>query len=649
MSLPRLNSLRVHLLGLAAILGVLCWVYWPTLRDGLFADDFVAMAILDGKFAAPRRGLDLFNFADGTAQDVHALRRLGSLPWWAPEDYRISFMRPLSSALWRVDRTLFGDHYGAYHAHSLSIFLLLVVGTSFMYRRMFSPSVALVATCLFAIDDSFRFPVIWLSNRGGIYAFAFGLLALYSHLQVREAGRTRYALLTAAAASISLLFGEWGLPALAYIAAYELVAVEARPIKRMLALLPALVPCVSFIVARAALHYGARGSGAYVDPGAEPARFLLSVLHRVPVFFADMLWSVPSEWWDHDPPWRAQLLSAWFVPPSIWVRLPGWHFVHFTLGLAAFGALALGWRMCRPGLSSAELKNARFLLLGSVGALLPVVGSFPSTRLTIVAFWGLAPMIALMLREFARRLRALRLELSARFVTRFAALAAAVGLVVHLQVFEPLRGSVQGQVDGFATTSQWVFAADLDPARVADQQVFLLAGSEFTSTFFFSYIWANAGKPLPRTYYPLTACPCAHFLQRTAPNELVMRALGGAYLASGDENMFHSPRRSMYEGETVELEGLRIRAEEVVDGTPRSLRLTFARPLEDPSYVFLTAAPFGLVRTPLPAVGQETLLKRAAEPNWIELERHHFLVRFGPVPEMLSYGSFPSFVVYKPL
>ena len=53
-------------------------------------------------------------------------------------------------------------------------------------------------------------------------------------------------------------------------------------------------PALVFLLVRALLGYGARGSGVYVDPRRRPAGFGLLLLHRVPVFIADMLFNVPA-------------------------------------------------------------------------------------------------------------------------------------------------------------------------------------------------------------------------------------------------------------------------------------------------------------------------------------------------------------------
>jgi hypothetical protein len=624
------------------------WFYAPTLHDGLFADDYIALAIMEGKFAAPRALLDLFNFANGSPEDVRALRRLGSLPWWAPDDYRIAFMRPLSSAAWYFDHWLFGRNYGHYHAHSLVVLFALVLSATFLYRRLFPAGVALFATLLFAVDDSLQLPVLWLSNRGGLYALFFGTLALHAHLQFREGGKPLYALLSALAVSVGLLFGEWAIPMLAYIAAYELVAARGRLRTRAFALLPTALPTLLFLGARAYFQYGARGSGAYVDPGVDPMRFLASMTHRIPVFFADMLWNVPSEWWDHGTPWRDWILSLWLFTPEIWVRFPDWHFFQLLLGAAALLALGLSFQFYRKGLTAEEQRNIRFLLLGTIAALVPVVGSFPSSRLTVAAYMGIAPAFALFMRELARRLRALPWSRTFGFGARFMSYAAGVAVVVHFQLYSPLQANIAAQVDHYMTTGQWVQAAELNTSNLPEQRVFMISGSEFTTTFFFSYIWAQAGFPLPKSYYPITACPCANLVTRSAHNELVMRGMGALYLASGEENMFQSPYRLWQEGETVQLDAMRVRAEQVVDGHPSRLRFTFDRTLEDPSYVFLIALPFGIVRWFPPAIGQQMLVPRAADPHWRSLENHRDYVRIAPVPEMLHYGAVPGFLTFDP-
>jgi hypothetical protein len=312
--------------------------------------------------------------------------------------------------------------------------------------------------------------------------------------------------------------------------------------------------------------------------------------------------------------------------------------------LLGFVALGVGLRLCWRALSPTERWHVRWLLLGALLSLVPVVGSFPSTRLTLAAFLGVAPALALLLRQIARQLYdAPRIGLP-RFLGYYA-----LGLsLTWLQLIAPLEDNIRAQVDDFATTTEWVLGADLDVERVAQQRVFLLGGSEFTTTFFFAYIWSQHGRPLPLSYHPITTAPFAESVQRVADDVLVVRALGGGFLGSGQESMFHASYQLWREGQSVQLDGMRVQAEQVDKGLPLCLRLTFDRSLDDPSYVFLASTPHGIERFELPAVGHSQLVPRAAYPSWIGMQRERYERRVDPPSEMLGFASPPGFVVYEP-
>jgi hypothetical protein len=270
---------------------------------------------------------------------------------------------------------------------------------------------------------------------------------------------------------------------LAYLVAFELIVARDRWRSRLLALLPVGSLALCFLAARVLLGYGARGSGAYVDPQADPLRFMLVLLTRIPVFAADMLWNLPAAWWDHGSVWRDTVLRLQLIPPELWARLPAWPLWHLLLGvlsLLTFGTL-LVWaqRASTPD----ERQSLRFLLLGSLLSLIPVAGSFASTRLTLAAFFGVAPALVVILRQLVRTLAATPLPSPARWAGCY---LLAVG-VLYLQLLSPLRKDFRALVADMRACSDWAVAAELGP-RVAQQRVILISAVEFTSTFYFSYI-----------------------------------------------------------------------------------------------------------------------------------------------------------------
>jgi len=366
---PR-TLLQIAVLGVTLLAGL--GLFWPSLDQGVFADDYVAIAMMDGTFAAPRGSLDLFNFASGNPADVAAVKRLGSVPWWAPRDFRVSFMRPLSSALWHVDRTLFGSWYRGYHFHSLLAWMLLAASVALLYRALLPAGIALIALPIFALDHSLHFPTVWLSNRGGLYATALGALALVSHVRGRERER-RYLALSALLWAVALAFGEWAFPMLAYVLAYELFdhgsALGADPRRdsvrmRLLGLAPAATLGFAFVVLRAKLGYGATGSGAYVDPADETGLFIGALIGRVPVFVGDMMFNVSSAWWDHGSPWRQTFLDLELISPELWGRLPYWRFFHTLIGFSACALVAVLYAMLVRKRPAHERKRLTFLLVG---------------------------------------------------------------------------------------------------------------------------------------------------------------------------------------------------------------------------------------------------------------------------------------------
>ena len=629
----------------AVVIGVGSAVLWPTLELGLEADDYMAIAIARGEFPAPRHALDAFAFARGGPSDLAQVQRLGTMPWWTPPDFRLAFLRPLASALWHVDLALFGRNVWWYHAHSLAVWAALAIAAGAFYRQLLSWRVAALACAIFALDQSQHMPVQWLSNRGGLYAVLFGVLGLRAHVEWRKGGGALLGVGACVSVAVGLLFGEWALPMLAYFFAYELIVRREALARRDVALLPVAVVTLAFLVARAALGYGARGSGVYVDPTAEPLRFAAMLAHRIPVFIADMAANLPAQWWDHGSPWRDRLLSLELIAPPIWGALPDWRTVHVGISLLTVTGLWALLRDCMRAMPDAERRTAGFLLLGALLALVPVAGSFPSTRLTLAAMFGgaatLAMLIAHLLRELVRRASGGR-------CVHFAATWLLLCGTAYAQLVHPLTTRLAGDVDYVNTARHWVLSAKLDDQRLAGQRVMMLSSGDFITTYFWAYTWRYHRHSVPRSFYPVSSSPTAHDIERPEPNVLVMRPLGALLLESPGERMFRAPELTWLDGQSVQLPGMRVRVEGVRDGCPTSIRLTFDVPVDDPSLVFLESTKKGLTRATLPRVGETLRLPAPASPSFVGLLTAREEARFGPVPEQLAYVPTPWFVDYRP-
>ena len=224
---------------------------------------------------------------------------------------------------------------------------------------------------------------------------------------------------------------------------------------------------------------------------------------------------------------------------------------------------------------------------------------------------------------------------------RFLALFALAALVLKLQFVDPLRENVQGTVDSFAGTTEWVLAAELDPKRVADQRVYRAERARVHDHVLLHACLDLPRPPAPRSFVPMSTAPFAHDVERIADNELRLRPLGGSFLGSPSEVHFRPLDRPLREGESVQLDGVRVTAERMRANRPQSLRLTFDRSVDDPSYVFLTATQQGLKRVAPAGAGRDRASTARRHANWAALERGRYEQRIGPLPGSASLQAGP--------
>ena len=632
----------------ALILAFGTWLRWPTLYNGFFSDDLVADAMADGEYAAPRGKLDLFNFTDGTPEDYKLLTRVGSLPWWTVPGLRLAMLRPLSSALILLDRALFGDNAFLYHIHSLLWWLGAMVMAAVLLRDLFSAPLAGCALTFFAVEQGHTLPLGWLANRGTLVAIVFCLGGLRAQLRYRAEHSLGAAWLAFACFSIALLSGEWAFPLLGYALGYALVADRAPWRERLLALWTAAIPGVLFLGARAVMRYGALNSGVYTDPLTEPGRFAYMALHRIPVFIADLVFAIPASWWGYNTPWRDLVLSWELVPPHIWLQLPGWHTWHVVLGLTAIVVMYYAVRFGLRDRPETERRSLHWLLAGGAISLIPVVSSFPTSRLVIPAALAVGAAAAALLLAAVTKLLALSRIAGWRWVflarpTRGSALVCVLGIaaIVYFQFWRPSERSYgeANWTSGSYEAIRWFGReVEFDDTRIANQTVVILSAVDHSSTIFLPYLRRMLGHPMPHASLTLTAAPQAHDVYRPSANVLELTTLGGTFLSSEFEELYRAPRFKMREGELIDIGPMKVQIVRLIDGKPQIVRFTFEKNVDDPSYVFLYATVEGYVRVALPEIGERKRFRRAGWPSDVHL---HEAVRAGRDPNITCLGLQP--------
>ena len=624
MNQRRFGYIAVVLLAIATG-GGLRWA--SVVAVGLGSDDYPQHVMVEGAAPVERSLFDLYNcWSGGTAAETRLLMNFGTIPWWTHPELRLAMMRPLSSALIAFDYHVLDKNQVAFHLHSMIWWAFLIVCSALLLREVLPRQMAAVAVLLFAMEEGHGLPLLWLANRNALVSLSFGLLGLWSHIRWRRGKGRSYLVLSVVMFSLGLLGGEWTMPVFAYLFAFELLGTRDRLSVRFRALLPAATLGLLFLFAQHLLSYAALNSDVYVNPTSDPLEYLVRASQRFPVFFGDLVLGVPSVWYQTGTPLRHVVIHAvldWnLVSPEVWRQLPEWQLWQVVLGSLAglIGLLVIRWgfRYQPPRL----LRELGWLLLGALLSMLPMVASFPSSRLVLPASVGVSTAFAAILLTRFRHLRESWHELTVRSrAATLAVLLAVLGVQVFLSGLHSQR-EVRAFAYFFESVRQWVLQSDIDDSKSEEQHVFLLNSIEHTTVLFSPYVLRFHGRPMPRSIRILSAAPHAHDVLRTDERTLEMTVLGGSLMESDLETLYRAERFPLNPGDRVktdEFEALILRG---YDGKPVSVRFVFKRSLEDDSYLFLFSTLNGLRRFLLPAVGQKLRVPKAVFPDLALLRPH---------------------------
>lgn len=580
--IERLSRLQLHVFPRAAwvalvLAAVLCL---PSLSGGFFGDDYLHLAILDG-VPAPGTPYNLFRFASGEPAQVRPWIETGPYPWWTLPELKLSFWRPLSSALMVLDHSLFGRNPVPYHVHSVLWYLLTVACAAGVLR--FLPGTAGgLALLLFAAEKTHGFAVTWIANRNAFVSTAPALFGLWMHLRWREQGFRPGLPLSLLGLATGLLGGETALGVFAYVGAYELLGSREPLARRARALLTALLLGVGYLLVYRALGNGAQGSGTYIDPVAEWHLYLPAAVARIPALLAGQFWAVPAE---------------------LWLFAPHLRPLQVVLGVLALLTVGLLVRAVRPSLSEDEWRQTRWLAAGGLLSLLPVASTFPAGRLLLVPSLGACVLLAFILVGTWRCLPAVR-------GWRKALHSAVVGFMLCVQVLGTSLWLLYPLLlrAANAATLASMDRFELDDARLPQQRVATLVVSDPVMGLYPPIIRAAQGRSLPKSWLPMSLAPYDHVLHRTGDTTLELSLPQGHFLSTEMEQLFRGPAFAMRVDEQVRVEGCRITVLEM-DGTwPTRVRFEFDASLDNPDLVLLTLKDKTLQRLRPPPVGERVTL-----------------------------------------
>lgn len=566
-----------HRHALAAITLLAALLALPSVTVGFFADDYSQLAIIERSVpqvaAIPR--FDLYRFIpEGRAAFAEFMER-GPLPWYCDPHLKIHFFRPLASALLVAEHAIFGRWAVGYHLTSVLAYAALAYVVGRLYRAVFSTpdegpgalTAALAALC-FALTSSHAQPVAWIAGRHMLIAAIPAALALAAHIRHVRDGWRPGAFLAPLCAALSLLASESALGGLAFWLAFDAFGPLPSRRARLRAALPALGIVAVYAVGYKALGYGAAGNSAYLDPASDPLTFARAALTRVPALLSEAFTGFPSD-----------LSAAFPILPFA------------AAGLLATLAMAALTRAVLPAIPAEERAALRWLLPGSLGALLLASGGFPGGRLLLFPSFGLAVWTAILLRR-AGGLPGRALAVGRGWLFFLAFVLGPISL--------PFGAVANGEVARKGFEVYRTIEIDQGPRPI--RAVVLVASDPMVA--FYPPLMAVLLRPQDvYSWQVLSTARYPHRITRTGPNRLQVEILGGRLMEGGFDRNFRSAKTPFHVGDRVPLLDAAVTVKALDAGLPSVLEAEFAVPVDDPTLRLLVWRDGRLRRVTFPAMG----------------------------------------------
>jgi hypothetical protein len=320
--------------------------------------------------------------------------------------------------------------------------------------------------------------------------------------------------------------------------------------------------------------FGARGSGAYLDPLATPGAFLSKLPQKLVFLFHGQFSAPPSDLAFLAPPAHQPVLLALAI---------------LTTGLVVWLLLPVVRRD----------RTARFWALGMGLSLVPLGATFPSDRLLLFVGLGAMALLARLFEAWLRRLSdgELRSNAASWLTGGFFVMHAVVAPVVL-----PLRA---GQMELFAVAHDRAAEGVPSDATVTGKTVVIVAAP---TLLFANYIQAKRELEhvlRPAHLYVLASASSAISVERTAEASLTLRPAHGFLYTPLEQHYRGTP--SMGVGERVSLSAMTATVAECdTEGRPSAVTFTFDGPAAD--YVFLTWEDGRFAPFTMPDAGRPTTL-----------------------------------------
>lgn len=569
------------------ILIIAAFLYAPYLFSGFFQDDYGFRVQFSSEVDEEVKGLmrtspwDLYGFSSGPSEKFKIGQDRGFSPWWASDQIKTNFFRPLSSLTLALDYSLWPDMPLLMHLHSLLWFCLLIFLAYQLYRSVSgSAVVAGISILLLVVDDVFTGPVGWISNRHAVVAMVFVVLCVWLYHQGISKQKWLYVAGACGAYVLALLASEMGLVAFAYLFAYLLALDHDKWPGRIKRIAPFVMITVAWRLVYTGLGYGATGTLLYIDPILNPADFITQLLTRFPVILFSAV-GLPV----------VELLLA-FSPHAAGVLA--------AVCLISLGLLALA---AYPVLKTH--RASAFWVIGLLAAAIPLVSGIPQNRNLGPVSLGVMALAGQLFVDVGTARKPGPLTTFQRILLRIATpLLLTMYLIVSPLVVISSPASTQTMAEDQARAADFGSAPEL-----ANQHLYVINPPGVMSFMGGLFPRLFTDKPFPASINYLSSGFAPVHIERVDAGTIIVTPEGGytpmpgpivddatgmmtpiglenAYRAL--DGFYYNPRNPMRVGQVVTLSEVTVEVTEMTsDGRIAQARFTFAHSLEDDRYVWL--------------------------------------------------------------
>lgn len=583
---PGQQVTRRHALVALCILALSIAVHLPSVWRGFQYDDHIHQFMMRYGMgwpdASPARLYDFsFWISSVTAQDMGSL-----VPWWTDADFKLAFLRPVTSLTLWLDHTIYGGWAPGYHLTSLALFAALGLLIYRLFLALGAPSrAALWALAFYMLSGNHSLPVDWIANRNELCSSLCVVAMMLQFIRYRcLGGRLRLAS-SVALYLLACLSKESGLVGLPLVGLYLLTLDgddRSEPL-RSRCLRVARSPVLWLFVAITAAYlacYVATGHGTtssnYATPSHRTGVYVERVATLVPLAFGSLFFGISTD--------------LVFTRPGLF-----WPIIALDTVLVALLLSTLWHRLrTRP--------PAWFAGGWIVAALLPSAGVTLSDRLLMSAAVGSALMLGLLMDSLASP--------RAMFATPRSRVVGGVFIVFGLIVAVPsgwVRSTMFSRMAAADRTG--IVTAEIPAAAGTPRQtVILLNCPSALMGFTLQPTWAVCRNDTNTTFYILSMARRATTVLREDDRTLLVTYGDPPLLVPRFERIFHTTEEPPPPGQVFRTAAFAATVVSTGDSGIRSVRFRFPNGIEGSPVRFLAWRSGAFRRTELPKAGDTLAL-----------------------------------------